>query len=498
MDSIAFSLTDFKLYAYFFYFLVCIFFAFFIPGDLSIGKLQLPVGQRLILATIVGMVLWAWQGFIFGYLQLRYLTYAYLLLTALFWFAPKVKKATWLARAREFKVWKNFDFIAATIIVVGVFVQMVPVGGFGLQFDKGIFLCCANKSDLLFHLGLTRSIVNNMPPYEPGMYGVLVQNYHYWSNLVVAELTRVFALPVLHTQFQFIPLFVSVFLGLSAFVFGQIASISRLFTKWLLFFLYLGGDGILYLLLLLGKDPSKLASVSSLEDGSSFLINPPRAFSIVIAFAAFSFLLLWQKERKDRMAMLSAVLTGTLIGFKVYTGIFGLIGLTTILVYLLFNKKLKEASIMLFAYFLSAVIYFSTNAGSGGLIWVPFHLPINFIVQSSFGLINLELARQVYIDHHNYFRAFLQELFFTFVFLLSTMGTKAIGFLQSRHSFLRLDTLFTVFLWSGMLVSLFLGIFFIQQSGGSNTFNFIVSFWIFLSIPTALSLNYWGGGEVKE
>ncbi len=66
-------------------FLLAVVIAFYIPGDIFIRKLTLPVFQRVILALGLGLALWALQGFVFGFLGWRDLTYVYLLIAAILW-----------------------------------------------------------------------------------------------------------------------------------------------------------------------------------------------------------------------------------------------------------------------------------------------------------------------------------------------------------------------------------------------------------------------------
>ena len=283
------------------------------------------------------MVFWAWQGFIFGYLGFRFLSYIYLLLFFILYI-------------RNFKFRKNLpkikiDYIIVFLVAVGVFIQLVPVIGFGLEFNKGTYLCCANNDDFLFHVALTDSLVNKIPPFEPGMSGVLVKNYHYWSNLVIAELVRIFKLPAFFTQFQYMNLFLSLFLGLTVLTFANLLKISKTFVRWLVFIIYFGRDGIFLLLLILDKSLTNLRNVLSLEDGSTFLYNPPRAFSIVIVFAALSLLVIWIREKNKYAGVLSIFLFAGTVGFKVYTNLFFFIGLSFLFIYFLYKKQYKNLTI---------------------------------------------------------------------------------------------------------------------------------------------------------
>lgn len=76
---------DIQFFLYIPIYIIAILLSFFIPGDLFIKKLNLKKFERVTLAFCVGICMWALQGLIFGYLQLRNLSYAYILITLLIW-----------------------------------------------------------------------------------------------------------------------------------------------------------------------------------------------------------------------------------------------------------------------------------------------------------------------------------------------------------------------------------------------------------------------------
>lgn len=69
-------------------FIIAIILAFFIPGDLFTRQFKLTLFQRIVLAMGLGIVLWALQGFIFGFLALRNLSYVYLAICLILWSKP--------------------------------------------------------------------------------------------------------------------------------------------------------------------------------------------------------------------------------------------------------------------------------------------------------------------------------------------------------------------------------------------------------------------------
>lgn len=482
-----YDLTNLSFWFYSLLFITAVFIAFFIPGDILVRKLSFPLFQRIVIGTILGMVLWGWQGFIFGYLNLRWLSYLYLTVFCGIWLITFFKKhrSNYLIKPRIPK----FEWGIILLIFIGIFIQLSAIWSNGILSSTGLYFCCGNLTDNLLHISLTNQLVNNFPPYEPGMSGIIVKNYHYWGNLVIAELIRVFNLPLIATLFQYSTLFISLFLGLSTVAFGQIANLSRRFIIWLLFFLYFGGDLIFFLVSIIRRELN--FNMSSIEDGAKFLVNPPRAFSIVIFFVGISLLILWVKKKDFYTGVLTALILGSLIGFKVYTGIFALSGIVLLGLYFLIKKDFRMLIMPVVVLILSLIIYLPVNANAGGLYFTGLHIFENFIVQPWMMLERLEYARTIYAEHNNWLRVIEYELIYIFTFIITVFGTKLIGVFQSRKSFNSIPKELNILLLGGIITSAIAGFFFQQYSGGANTFNFLVSIFIIGSIYTALALDYW-------
>ena len=479
----------FAIYFWFYLlvFSVAVFLAFFIPGDLLIRKYNLSIFQRLVLGTGIGIVLWGWQGFIFGYLGFRFLSYGYIIILLLLWIRIHFREC--LKAVVNKALFRNLDWIVLVLIVLGVGIQLSSVLFNGVYTKEGLFFCCGNLFDSILHIALTNQVVKDFPPYEPGMYGEIVKNYHYWGNLIIGELIRVFRLPLIQTQNQYSMLLVSLFLGLSGVVFGQISGLGRNFYRWLVFFLYFGGDLIFALVSFMRKELN--FEMSSLEDGAKFLVNPPRAISIVIFFVALSLFTIWIKKKNFSLGLLAVFVLVSTIGFKVYTGFFVITGLFGLLIFFVIKKNFQFPVLFFAALLLSAIIYFPVNKDAGGLYFTGFSLLENFILQGWLMLDRLVQEQRVYLEHDNWLRVIEYEIIFAFIFMTTVFGTKLIGLVQTRKSLSRLPIELHIFLASGMAVSAILGLFFQQYTGGSNTFNFLVSIFIIGSIYTALACSYW-------
>lgn len=467
------------------YFIVASLLAFYIPGSFFVSKLKLDKFKEFILSIVVGIVLWGWQGFVLGYAELRLVSYLYIAVFFLFW----LFKGRYRVFDISFRKIRSIDSIVLILIILGVFAQSSAIWFTGLKISSGLYFCCGSVQDNVLFLAITDEISKRFPPFEPGMYGTTMQNYHYWGSLVISELVRVFKLPLISTSYQFMPILVSFLLGLSAMVFAQSLNIGKVFVRWLVFFLYLGAD---FVWIIAGVFRGKsFFDMSPLESGPQFLENLPRAFAVVALFAMMSLLLLWIKKKNLYIGILIAVICASLLGFKVYVGIFALCGFAALALYLFLKKEFKMLIPIALAFTLSALVYLPVNNNAGGLFFTGLWRFENFVVQPGLNLQRLELARVIYAEHNNILRVIQYELIYIFLFVVSIFGTKLLGIFQSRKSLTIFPIQLNLFLIPAIIISFIAGSFFSQTSGGSNTFNFLVSIFILGSIYTALACYYW-------
>ena len=272
-------------------------------------------------------------------------------------------------------------------------------------------------------------------------------------------------------------------------VFAQLLKIGKNFTRWLVLLLYLGGDFVWLLVLILRG--SNIFNMHPLESGQQMLENLPRAFAVVVFMASLSLFLIWIKKKDLRLGIILALVFGSLIGFKVYIGLFVLPGLGLLGLYYLYKKQYRLCLPLLLTAVLSFLIYYPVNSGSGGLYFTGFWRFENFIMQGYFGLQRMELARMVYVAHNSWIRVAEYELIYFSLFVFAIFGTKLLGLIQNKKSLSFFPKELHVLLLPGLIISFIIGAFFNQSSGGSVTFNFVASVFIIGSIYTALSLFYW-------
>lgn len=474
-----------NFWLFFVYFLIASFISFYIPGSFFVKKIQISKFNKFVLAIIIGMSFFVWQAYVFSYLGVRWVSYLYVGIFLLIWIRNNYKYTSYLFNKKLLTKRNSIDFLLILIIIFGIIFQLIGIWFSGMSLNGGMTFCCGHDPDNILYASVVYEIIRNFPPYEPGMYFQVIQNYHYLGHVIPAELIRIFNLPLLPTVFQYFTLFLSTMLGLSSIVVAQLLGMKKTFTRWFVFFIYFGGDLAYLVLFILGKGLD--FNMHSLENGSMFLLNMPRAFSIIMFLGILCLLILWVKKKNIFLGILLAICASELIGFKVYTGIFAALGFFALAIYFVYKKNFKMLIPIAIFYIGSAIVYFPVNSKAGGLFFSGFWRVNDLIVLPELGLSRLELARRIYTENNNYIKVFAYELFFLLLYLFITFGTKLFGLVQSKKSLSFWPIEIHIFLVSGLASSTILGLFFLQTTGGSNSFNFLVSVIIISSLYAALS-----------
>jgi hypothetical protein len=480
-----FTYVDSSFFPYFLYYLLVIFLIFYIPGNIFIRPLVLSRLQQFVLSIVIGITLWSLQGIIFASLGMRFLSYLYILIFCVLWIKRTYKSFS--LPKLNVQVLRQHVWLIC-IITLGTLIQLLSIWFTGVSTSQGLYFCCA-LPDSLFHIALTNELTHNFPPFEPGIHDMLLRNYHYLPNLINADITRMFQIPLLTIQYPLTTILFSLLLGLTAVVFAQLTKLPKAFTFWLLFFLYFSGN-FLYILTFFTKGTVDFSFVF-LEIATSLWISPPRVIAIVLFFAGLSFFLLWIKQKNIYAGLLMALIFGSLIGYKVYVGIFALSGLGIVALYYLFKRQFTMLIPPIFAVLISLALYLPVNSGAGGLVYTGTWRFENFIVQVPLGLSHLENARLVYLAHNNWLRVVQHEIIFALLYIVFVFGTITLGVFQTKKSLRLFPKELNFFLLTGIFTSAILGFFFIQKTGGANSVQFLISIQILGSIYAALACTYW-------
>ncbi len=477
---------------FFVWFLLSIFLAFYIPGRVVTGSLlKKSQGrfEKIILCLVTGMILWVFQGLAFGYLHARFLSYGYLLSLFIIWI-KKYAAGKSIMDVLNLKVLRqkhfNIPYLLVTIFVVGIFGQMIQFFITGFTFSNGIHSVMAAADDLMWHTAVISELTRRFPPHQPGLSNTFLHNYHFLSDLVTAELIRVFHLPYLATQFQFSYLLVSFLLGGVAYTLARTLNFSVLSATIFVYLQYFSSD-VIYLITFITTRVFEF-KVHPLEEGTMLLENPPRAFSYVVTYAGIIFLFYWLKHKSTKAGLISGLCLGSVIGFKVHTGLGILGGLLFLVFYFLAKKEIRMLVIPVFAVLISMAIHIPVNKLTGMPIYAPFEMSRMFAVQKALYLSHLELARRIYLTHFNYLQVWRMDITMLILLLIGQLGLKNLGWFPVKEMLIKLGTPLSIFLYASLLSLLILGTFFYQPIGGADIFNFYLAAGRILALFAAFNI----------
>ena len=196
-------------------------------------------------------------------------------------------------------------------------------------------------------------------------------------------------------------------------------------------------------------------------------------------------------------------LFASLFGFKIYFGVFAVLGFTLVMVWQTietlwhnqeFSKKVVGElgpwylSYLLFG-LLSLAIFLPPNREAGGLFLVPFAWPKILIGADHVHWQDWWLRMQVYEAAGNTRNIVIMLLAAAVVFVLSMYGTRLLG-LWPPLSFWknRVRRTLLIFAWPATVLFLLIGMNTLQTSGGANTFNFFVVSLMFCGVFAAFNL----------
>jgi len=457
--------------------------AFYVPGIVITKTDKISGLAKHVIALVVGMVLWGWQGYLFGYAGIRWASYIYLLIFTGFYV---YKRKTLFPKWQKITLQKTDVFIGL-IITVGVIAQTIYYWKFGFYSSEGLSHTAFNIHDHYWHASMIREMIDRFPPYEPGMVGILKTNYHYWFNLVTAELIRVFYLPPLVTQGLGMYTYGSLLLGLLLYILGRTLHPSKMLVGWLLFFFYFASDISSWIVLYTQK-MWDFRVPSLIEDGSNFMDNPPRAFSVIVGIAAL-YLFFKYLDNKYKNIFVLSILFGTLVGFKVYTAIGLLAGLGMIgLYHLVLKRRVDTLIIFIISVVLSAIIFFPVNGNSGGIFFLPFEKVRDFITYKPLGFFDMELRWRIFQEYHNVPRIIHLGILMSIVYFVIQFGTKLIGFVPYKKTFILLGREKILFCLTIIFISIVTGSFISLKANPAESYNFYLPGVLILCLISSLTL----------
>lgn len=468
-------------------FLFLAFVCFTLPGQLFLRKFltNLDDVEKFTIYSVFGLVVFTLSAYILAALNLRFLMWGFPLAGLL----SLVKHKKDISSFKLNILHKRIFFLVFSIGIAG----MAAVNVFsGLPYKDGIYFYSSHGHDGVWHLALMESMKSFVFPFQnPELAGAKLQNYHFFSDLLMSEFSRLFSFSSLDIYFRFMPVVFAVLLGLSAFILVRAWSKSEKAGIWAMFFTYFAGS-FGYLLYIPTHKSLGGESIFWVSQTQSVLGNPPHAAAFVITTAFLFCLFKFLKEKKLVYFFLCAILGASLVEFKIYAGVLILGGLLITGVWELLFKRLFGVLLLFAATLVIALIIYIPNSQNSQdfLLWQPWwYIRTMVVATDRLNWLDLELRRQTYIAEDNLKRVIQLETTAFLIFLFGNLGMRFLGFWtiikQLKQNIFKSS--FNILFLSITVTSFLIPVFFLQKGVAWNTIQFNQYFLLFFGFFAAIS-----------
>lgn len=397
--------------------------AAFIPGFNLISKMvrSAPFFQKYFLSNTIGIVALTLVFYLTSLVNLRPLIFLYLFIN--FYIFIK-NNFSWQLFGNLPKIKSRFSLLLSLLIVSGTIFQVVPVFQSGINFNYGMGFWGPNTHDGVWHLALIDQLTKHVPPQNPIFSTLILKNYHYFYDLLIATTNYLTHLSTLDLVFRFFPVIFSASLGIGSYfliwnffkeglgVFKT--KVAVLISLYLIYFA--GSFGWIVEFITqrhLGGESAFWAN-----QAVSFNLNPPFAASLIIIIALMQIL---------PSIPASVLLTGCLIAFKSYAGILILFSIGVLgIIEILFKRDYSLFVIFIFGGVISAFLFLSNFTFiTNPLIIAPFWF-VNSMIDSPdrVGWTRLALTRIVGLNDKNWVKFFGAEGLSLAIFVIGNLGLR--------------------------------------------------------------------------
>jgi len=459
----------------------------FLPGRafLYFRKINLSSLETFTLSLSLGLVFFTLANFIFGILGIREAAPALMVLVDLsfvFYRLKEPKGATGFLKPR----WTFTNKIFILVLILGILGQVSLVAASGLETSDG-GLGFVDARDAFWHIGLIEELTKKVPPIHPGFAPAALTNYHYFYDLFVSSLKTIYPFSTLDLFFRFVPILLSLLLGLSVFILTRRLFDQEAVATLAVFLTYFTGS---LAFLIPFFRPGQPWGESSFWVSQTFrmLINPP--FSLSISLFLVGIFSLCQN-----LYLPSVFLFGTQIAFKIYGGIIALGALAVVSFWQILKERRFTFLLTFFAAILvSLLLFFSNNtlnSASRFLIFAPgWYLRAMVENPDRLNIIDWVLREETLLFYGSILgilRLRFQEFL---IFISGNLGIRLIGLFSLLSLFKNLKRLTSVeiFLLTAATISFLMPMVFIQKGSVANTIQFFYYFLVILNLYTAKAI----------
>lgn len=375
--------------------------------------------------------------------------------------------------------------ILLLVFIIGIAGQLAIISPSGIFQNGDVVFWSAHGHDGTWHIALMEEMKKGWPFQNPIFAGERLLNYHFFSDILPAMVSKYLPISNLILYFRIFPFFFSLFLGASAYFLTKKITKSFSASVWATIFTYFAGSWG-FIVTYIKNKTFRGESIFWATQPQSASGNPPQIVSSFLVLTAIYFLLTLIQEKdkinKRKLFVVCVLLFGTMASFKVYAGVVMLIALgITGFWQLIKERKLQILILTAISGILAAILYFPNTSGSVSfLIFEPWWYIRTMIVEPSrLNLLDWELRRQTYIYEHNWKRVIFLEGVGFLIFFFGNLGMRLLGLWDFLKSHLIIK--------ATIILSLILPLLFLQKGVASNTSQFLQYFVLLFGILAGIT-----------
>jgi len=306
----------------------------------------------------------------------------------------RAKRKKVLLLIREWKWTLLISVFAVVSFAATVSFSWLPTTT-GLQFQQGVL------HDSVWHVALAKELQSNFPVQHPSSYVDLLQNYHYYYDLLLATASSSTTLPIHSIHYQALPLLLAILLVLGiASLCLQVSSDQRL-IRWSIFFVFFGGNAGYLIPFFLDRSEWG-ESTFWVSQTFSMLINPQLILSFTLFTAVILLLLQYLQSNQRHLLLLVSIISLSLAGIKMY----GYVVTVVVVLAVVLWTAMRKRSVSIFVTALGVGILFGaqffrfTDVSQAGLLYEPMWF-INTMVEAPdrLSVIDWKLKEEHYIEN---------------------------------------------------------------------------------------------------
>jgi len=444
--------------------------------------------EKILMGGIVSFTAFTLISYILIVLNVPFLIIPLTIIAIIFGAKPLVREI------KQIKI--KFDkatVITIIVFAIGIIGQLLVISPSGILKNGDLLFWSAHGHDGTWHVALMEEIKKGYPFQNPVFAGEKLVNYHFFSDIAPAIVSKYLPVSDLSLYFRIFPFIYSLFLGASAFYLTRKITNNFGASIWATIFTYFAGSFGFMVTYLKNKTIGGESIFWATQPQSSSG-NPPQIISNFLVLTALYFLIeLIQKKKSKSIFAICVLLFGTISAFKIYAGVvllgaLGIIGIWQVLK----ERNFQLLILTILSGILAALLYFpNASASVSFFVFQPWWYIRTMIVEPSrLNLIDWELRRQTYIYESNWKRVIFLEGLGFLIFFFGNLGMRFFGLWEFAKMVKKsLKNYFYLVFVLIITLSLIIPILFLQKGVASNTSQFLQYFILLIGILAGITVS---------